>query len=130
MTPENRKANAEDEVARGNDALEAARVLLDAGLFNDAVSRAYYAGYHWASALLLTKGIEPRTHRGKIQMVSVHFVRTGLLDEKAAAELSRLEDYREVSDYTAGTKFTQEEAAKAIERAESFITACRPLLPV
>ncbi|MBN1674702.1 MAG: HEPN domain-containing protein [Kiritimatiellae bacterium] len=55
MTPENSAANAADEAARGDDALRAARVLLEAGLFNDSVSRAYFAAYHYASALLLNR---------------------------------------------------------------------------
>lgn len=128
MTPLNRAANAKDEMARGNEALSAARVLLKAGLMNDAVSRAYYAAYHWASALLLSKGLEPKTHRGKIQMLSLHFVRTGLIAEEAAAHLSRLEDFREASDYSAAFSFSKADAEDAVRRAESFLAACRPFL--
>jgi uncharacterized protein (UPF0332 family) len=130
MTPANAEANAREEIARGTDAFKAAQLLLREGLFNDAISRAYYSAYHWASALLLTKGLEPKTHRGKIQMLSLHFVRTGLLSEEAAAHLSRLEDFREVSDYSAGRVFTEDDAAGAVRRAQAFIDAARPLLPL
>jgi uncharacterized protein (UPF0332 family) len=116
-------------MARGSEALREARVLLREGLFNGAISRAYYAAYHWASALLFTKGLEPRTHRGKIQLISLHFVKTGLLDDADAAHLSRLEDFRELGDYSADVTFTAEDAAGAVERAEAFIAACRPHLP-
>lgn len=129
MTPANREANARDEMARGNEALQEARVLLREDLFNGAVSRAYYAAYHWASALLVSKGLEPRTHRGKIQMVSLHFVRTGLLSDGAAGQLSRLADFRELGDYSAAVVFEQSDARDAIRRAEAFIDACRPHLP-
>jgi uncharacterized protein len=128
MTPANAEANARDEIARGDEALQEARVLLRERLFNGAVSRAYYAAYHWASALLVTKGLEPRTHRGKIQLVSLHFVRTGLLAEEAAAHLSRLEDFRELGDYSSAVSFGEVDAQDAIRRAEVFIEACRPHL--
>ena len=57
MTNENRKKNIALEVAHGREALQAAEVLLAASLFRDAVSRAYYAAFHFACALLLTLGI-------------------------------------------------------------------------
>ena len=129
MTPANRASNAADEMSAGNEALQEARVLLRERLFKGAISRAYYAAYHWASALLITKGLEPRTHRGKIQMLSLHFVRTGLLDEEAAGHLSRLEDFRELSDYSAAVPFEEADAEDAIRRAATFIDACRPHLP-
>jgi len=129
MTGPNCEANARAEMARGCEALEEARVLLREGLFNGSVSRAYYAAYHWTSALLLTKGLEPKTHRGKIQLLSLHFVKPGLLADQDAAQLSRLEDFRELGDYSAGVSFTEEDAAKAVQRAEAFIAACHPHLP-
>jgi len=129
VTGPNREANARAEMARGNETLQEARVLLREGLYNGAVSRAYYAAYHWASALLLTKGLEPRTHRGKIQLLSLHFVKPGLLSDEDAAQLSRLEDFLELGDYSAGVVFTEDDATKAVERAEAFIAACRAHLP-
>ncbi len=64
MTGENRIDNARAEAALGDDALRAAEALLALGLANDAVSRAYYAAFHYARALLLLEGLEPKTHRG------------------------------------------------------------------
>ena len=43
MTDENRRRNVADELARAEQALQAARALLDLGLHADAVSRAYDA---------------------------------------------------------------------------------------
>ncbi|HOC18006.1 MAG TPA: HEPN domain-containing protein [Vicinamibacterales bacterium] len=64
MTPENRRANADAEMARSGESLRAAALLVDAGLLHDAESRLYYAIYHAAVALLLAEGIEPRSHAG------------------------------------------------------------------
>jgi uncharacterized protein (UPF0332 family) len=127
MTEDNAKANAQDEIERGNEALQAAKCLFDNGFRRDAVSRAYYAAYHWARAILLLKGIEPKTHRGTIQLFSLHVAKNGPLNEEEVGLLSHLETYRELSDYTSSANFTEQDVRSEIERAERFITACKPL---
>jgi len=92
------------------------------------VSRAYYSAFHWARALLLTKGIETRTHRGVVQMFSLHFVKDGPLTEDTAGLLAQLGTYRELSDYASTVSFSEKEAHDAIDRARQFIDACRPLV--
>lgn len=128
MTADNARANARDEAERGGEALSAAKLLLSAGFFNDAISRAYYAAFHWARALLVSQGIDPKPHRGVVQMVSLNFVTTGKLTEEEAAILAQLETYREISDYTPAADFTEAVAAEVV-KAERFIAACRRLLP-
>ena len=64
MTPANARAHVAAELSRGEKSLQAAEALLALGLFSDAVSRAYYAAFHHACALLLVEGAEPRTHAG------------------------------------------------------------------
>ena len=128
MTPDNRHANVAEEMARGHETFRAAEALFKLGLFNDAVSRAYYAAYHWAKALLLTKGMESKTHRGVVQLVGLHFVREGLLPPEAATLLSQLEDAREMGDYTPSAHFTETNAREMIGRAKDFLESCRPVL--
>jgi uncharacterized protein (UPF0332 family) len=128
MTRDNKDKNAREEMARGDEALRAAEELLRLGLHNDAISRAYYAAYHWARALLFTEGVESRTHRGVIQLVGLRFVREGRLPDAAVRALAQLEDTREASDYSASVRFAASEAREAIGRAKAFIALCRPLL--
>ena len=72
MTPENEAINAREEAQRGDESLRAAEELLRLGLHNDAISRAYYAAYHWARAVLFTRGLESKTHRGVNQLLGLH----------------------------------------------------------
>jgi hypothetical protein len=64
LTSDNRRVHVAAELERGAQAAKAAQELLRLGLLNDAVSRAYYAALHFARALLLTEGVEPKTHGG------------------------------------------------------------------
>ena len=66
--------------------------------------------------------------RGVIQLITLHFVQEGRLSDKTAALLAHLETYRELSDYTSSADFSQAQARKELTRAESFISACRPLI--
>lgn len=129
MTGENARINAREEIARAEESLSAARHLLTGGFGNDAVSRAYYAAFHCARALLVSKGIEAKTHRGTVQLLGLHFVKTGILAPETAGLLAHLETYRELVDYTPATRFTGEEAREEIARAERFMAACKPLIP-
>ncbi len=128
MTEDNCRANAVDESRRGDECLEEARYLLEGGFCNAAVSRAYYAAFHWALALLIMKGLEPKTHRGVIQLLQLHYVEPGDLSQDAVAALGQLETYRELSDYNAKASFDGKRAAAEIRRADFFIAACRPFL--
>lgn len=78
MNETNRADNAAREAERGDDALRAAEALVGLGLNNDAVSRAYYAAFHYSRALLLLEG------RGLADYDS----RDRLSGERAVEELS------------------------------------------
>lgn len=107
MTGDNKRANITAELARGDESLRAANVLLDAGLLHDAESRLYYAAYHAAVAILLTEGLEPRSHTGVANLLGLHFVKTGRLDPDDARLFARLQKYRVEADYSVAFVLTR-----------------------
>lgn len=114
MTTENRRRNIAAEVRRGNEALESARILLDAGMHADAVSRAYYGAFHYARALLLMLGEEARTHGSLERMLQRDLVREGKLDPDVARLFSRLQKFRQDADYDAESVFTKKGASEEV----------------
>lgn len=128
MTDENKKKSIAAECARGTDALESAEILLAAGKLADAVSRAYYAAFHFARALLLTRAEEPRTHSGVDRLLQRDFVRTGLLDPRLGKRFAGLQRFRQDADYSAEFVFTDEGAREEVEAARAFVAAARELL--
>lgn len=120
MTSENRLVHLRAEVARGQDSLRAARELLRLQLFNDAVARAYYAAFHFASAVLLTEGLEPRSHAGVGAMLGQYFVVNGRIEPALAKALSRLERFRGEADYNRFFVFTEQSAAEEVDVAQMF----------
>jgi uncharacterized protein len=99
VTEANRRKNAEAEAALGDQALRAAHALLALALPNDAVSRAYYAAFHHARAVLLLDGLEPKTHRGVVALLVQASAR---LPKEAVSDLARLQTFRDLADYSRG----------------------------
>lgn len=102
------------------ETLEAARTLLKANLFRDSISRAYYAVFHAAVTVLLSQGLEAKSHRGVNALFSLHFVQTGKIDRKHLRLLSKTQKFREEADYNAEIDFNQADAEETLKDAEIF----------
>jgi uncharacterized protein (UPF0332 family) len=70
MTDANRAANAAAERKAAIEALAEARALDRLSHYGGAISRAYYAAFHAARALLVEKGLQPKTHDGVRRLVT------------------------------------------------------------
>ncbi len=126
MTDENRRRNVVAEWKHVADSLAAVRALVAARLPNDAVSKAYYAAFHAAAALLLTLGLEPKTHAGTGTLLGRHF--EDKLGAGLVSDFGRLQTFRHAADYDRETNFTMEEADAETRRAEAFVAKAEVLL--
>jgi uncharacterized protein (UPF0332 family) len=119
MTEENQRANARAEVRKARQALAAADRLIESGLFEDAVSRLYYAVFHMASAVLLGLDIEVKTHAALQSLFAQHVVRAGLVAPDCSRRLAALFGVRQQADYnrhfTIDDRGAREELAGARE---------------
>ncbi len=102
MTQENKKENISEELARARECLTEAETLSSNELYTGAVSRLYYYVLHGVRALLLTKGLEPKTHEGVLRLLSMHFVKPGIIASDTSHLFTRLMKYREEADYAEG----------------------------
>ncbi len=127
MTNGNRQANLEDELLRGGRSLASAETLLRAGLFEDAVSRAYYALFHHVKAVLLTEGLQARSHSGVHHLLHEHFVRTGRLPRHLYDAAVALRSDREEADY-ATPEWSEEAARTDVARARGAVEELRTWL--
>lgn len=130
MTREHLQQIVALEAERGDQALAAAEALHSAQLLYDAASRAYYAAFHYARALCLAAGEEPRSHQGVAHLLSLHFVRSGALPADTSRLYAGLQQFREAADYDAafvldapGTVQILADARTLIERARAWLRA-------
>ena len=108
--------------------LKAAEKLYESKMYEDALSRAYYAMYHAAIGLLLTKDISPKTHSGMLTMLAQHFVKSGEMPEEYFQMISKGKELRENGDYELLYEGTSEEAKVVINDARKFIEEAREIL--
>jgi uncharacterized protein (UPF0332 family) len=120
--------DVERELQAARDALRAAEVLIAADLPAHAVSRAYYATYHAASALLNSIGREARSHDGRRRLVAEHFVRPGLIEAKFSRLLTRIAGDRNDADYNVSAPFSHEDAEEDTLQAREFVEVVEKLL--
>lgn len=109
------------QVDKSGKKLEAAKELISAGYADDAISRAYYAVFHAASAVLLAEGISVESHAALKNAFGLHFVKSGKIDKQYARILNRLKDERENGDYDIYTSFEKADACNDVAEAEKFI---------
>jgi hypothetical protein len=99
--------------------------LLKSGDYEDAVSRAYYAVFHAAQALLLTEGAKAETHKGVVTLFGLLFVKTGKFSRNLGKYLANLKDDMESGDYEVFSYVDKETAEAAIVEAKEFLKEAR-----
>jgi uncharacterized protein (UPF0332 family) len=67
---------------RADASIRAAEELASGGYYDFAASRAYYAAFYAATALLLSEELEFGKHSGVVAAVHQKFVKTGKLDAR------------------------------------------------
>ena len=118
-----------DLAAQAREAAEEAHVLFDASLFSGACSRAYYAMFNAARALLLARGHareQAKTHKTVLRLFSSEFVQGGTFDPDLARALRRAADARHMADYEGGVG--RDEAAQVMRTLDAFMRAAEAAL--
>jgi uncharacterized protein (UPF0332 family) len=128
VTEENRGQNARDELEKAEECLAEAKTLHAAGFPSGTTSRAYFAVFHAARALLYTLGLEPRSQAGTIELLGQHFVLTGRFPSSLGRLVSHMQKDREDSDYVTSAVFTAMEGEEAVRNADHFLEVARGLV--
>jgi uncharacterized protein (UPF0332 family) len=118
----------EAELARARQLLAAAKHLYAGTFYEDTVSRAYYAVFHAACALLASIGRSSRTHEGVRTLINEHFVRPGLLSPEHARVLRQTAADRNDADYDTSATFDAQDSAKDIAAASTFVEAAEKII--
>jgi uncharacterized protein (UPF0332 family) len=126
MTDNLDEINANLERAKTN--LEAAKELVEKAFYDIAASRAYYAAFYAASALLLNKDIDTSKHSGVIALIHQYFVKTGKLDKEQGKNLNWLFELRSVGDYGVLEHVASGEARRAIQVAQKFFKSVKEII--
>jgi len=128
LTPENRKHNISLEVTEAEERLKMAEIGLPHGLYKSVAASAYYGAFHYARALLLMEGLEPKTHGGLVHLLNLHFIRAQRLSPEMGKLLNDLQSSREQAEYDSASVFTEDMAREVLRQARVFAEAAARLL--
>ena len=128
MTTEHGKSFAEASLARAEEALTAAQTLVEKGLLADAISRAYYAMYYAAQAILFSNHLSAKSHAGTISIFGKEIAEKGLVPKDFGKILHKAFNLRQKSDYEVDADFEPADVDKLIEQADNFISTIKKTL--
>jgi uncharacterized protein (UPF0332 family) len=111
-----------DEAA---NCIAAAHVLLQSGFPGYAASRAYYAMFHVAEAMLDSVAMAFSSHAAVIAAFGREFAKTGKLPAEFHRWLIEAQSVRQTGDYMDSQSVTPEQAQKQIDRASQFLSHVR-----
>jgi len=101
----------------------AAQQLMQQGFYDFAVSRAYYAMFYVAEALLDQIGLAFSSHAAVISAFGQNFAKTSQLPTELHRYLIDAQAQRTRADYDAQPGLTQTDAEALIDQAQTFIAA-------
>lgn len=129
LTLKDRKNLIEYRLQRASETIAEAQYNADGGYFNTAVNRLYYAAYYAASALMLANGINAVSHAGIKTMLSLHFVRTKLLDIEHGKTFLTLFENRQSGDYEDFIYCDLNLFNQLLPKTKDFIEAVKLIIP-
>ena len=119
------KDTTEQLLHKADRSIEAARVLARESDYDFAVSRAYYAMFYIAEALLNERGLHFRKHSAVHAAYGEQFAKTQVLDPKFHRWLLDSSDKRLLGDYEVGVTLTSEDVQQMIDQAKEFLDATK-----
>ena len=128
LTDEERKSVVQLRMEKAKKTFSEIALLTDNALWQTAANRLYYACYYAVGALLVQNGFEAQTHKGTINQMGMHFVKTGLLSAELGKMYQRLFELRQTGDYSDWIAIEEEDIKPLVEKAEHFISTVERLI--
>lgn len=123
MTPEQAELL---ELAKDN--VRASELLLQNGFAGFAASRAYYAMFAAAEALLLARDLTFSKHSAVIAAFGRHFAKPGIVPVELHRAMLAAQRARQAADYGDVKQVTSEEASGHIDSAKELLRCAESVL--
>lgn len=108
--------------------LRSSAVLLELEDFDSCASRAYFAMFYAAQALVMEEQGKVGAGRGIRSAFNQLFVDTGRLPRRAGDAFDRIAEYQEVGDYAHHFAISESQAEWALQEAEAFVNSIARML--
>ncbi len=106
---------------KARDDITRARELVESGAYRQAISRAYYAVFAIARAVLLTQGHTRKKHSGIESAFHQFLIKRGLIEPEYGTIYIQAFRARQDADYADTTDFTEMKARRVLSDAARFV---------
>ena len=118
---EEKKALSEIRMTKALEFLEDAKVTFSSGRYRTSVNRSYYAALNAIRALLILEGSNPVSHEGIVTMLSLKFIKPGLVPVDVIKKFKTLMVRRTDVDYGDFDTIDTSEAEDSLRTTEELI---------
>jgi uncharacterized protein (UPF0332 family) len=122
------KTAVEALLAKAARSRRAAALLGEQDYLDFAASRAYYALFYVAEALLLAEGLSFSSHAALIAGFGQTFAKTQQLSPRFHRYLIDAQDIRNLGDYGVGTGVSRAQVAELLAWVDEFLAAAQAFL--
>ena len=99
LEEKDKKSLSDVRMAKAREFLEDACANLNEGRHRTAINRSYYAALSAVRSILILEGANPETHEGVVTMLSLRFIKPGLLPVDVVKNFKVLLSRRTDVDY-------------------------------
>ncbi len=128
LNDDERKTMVGLQMEKANRFLEQAEMVRELKQWDLAANRYYYACFHAVQALFIHNGLASKRHSGMLSQFGLHFIKTGIMEDKLGGFLTRMEQLREKGDYNCVFSVNEEELCTIIEPAHELIAVITRLI--
>ena len=116
-----KKVISDTRMEKSREFLLDARATFEGRRYRTSVNRAYYAALNAVRAILILEGANPETHDGAVMLLSLRFVKPGVLPVDVMKKFKTLLSRRTDVDYGDFDTIGAAEAEDSLRSAEEII---------
>ncbi|MCK4479218.1 MAG: HEPN domain-containing protein [Candidatus Lokiarchaeota archaeon] len=120
--------NIKPLIEKAKKFMKSAKLLLDVDDFDSSASRIYYAMHYMVEALLLTKNLRIKSHRGLISIFGREFIKTKIFPKEVGRQLKDAFDKRQIGDYEISVKINKKDVEELLKIGQGFIEKLKDYL--
>jgi uncharacterized protein (UPF0332 family) len=118
--------SVDEVIEKAERYVSSARLLYEDGDNASAVSRAYYAMFFMARALLREEGVDPKTHAGVVNQFGLRLGKNGPVDARYGSLFRQAQQLREMGEYAESVyEIPASDAEEMVTAAGYFVDRTR-----
>lgn len=128
LNNEDRKTMVSLEMEKANRFLKQAEMVRELQQWDLAANRYYYACFHAVQALFIHYELASKRHSGMLSQFGLHFIKTGIIEDRLGGFLTRMEQLREKGDYNCIFSINEDELCTIVEPAHELVKVIAGLI--